>query len=74
MFRLTIRRLAAGTSLRSRHHQRYCNKRSEPFNPQSVRAMIERPQRSRRDGSSDSFRLLPLPEVKQPKKRLEILV
>jgi len=25
MFLLTIRRLAAGTSLRSRHHQRYCN-------------------------------------------------
>jgi hypothetical protein len=46
--RLTIRRLAAGTSLGSRHHQRYCNKRGEPFNPQSVRAMIERPQRSRR--------------------------
>jgi hypothetical protein len=48
----------------------YRNERGEPFNQQSVRAMIEGPQSAAAATAvaHRSLRLLPIPEVKQTKR------
>jgi hypothetical protein len=46
----------------------YCNERGEPFNPQSVRAMIEDHSHGcRYDHNAPPFGLLPIPQAKQIK-------